>query len=58
MDSRQLGGGIVVSFGILAFISGLWLNPVVGRAIKGPLVDNVDVLLTHNKRMPNAIVAK
>jgi lysophospholipase L1-like esterase len=47
MNSRQLGGGIVVSFGILAFISGLWLNPVVGRAIKGPLVDNVDVLLSY-----------
>lgn len=45
LDSRRLGGGIVVTFGVLAILSGLWLNPVVGRVLKGPLVvDFADVL--------------
>jgi lysophospholipase L1-like esterase len=45
LDSRRLGGGIVVTFGVLAVCSGLWINPVVGRVLKGALVvDYADVL--------------
>lgn len=45
LDSRRLGGGIVVTFGVFAILSGLWLNPVIGRVLKGPLVvDFADVL--------------
>jgi len=48
LDSRRIGGGIVVAFGVLALLSGLWLNPVVGGVIKGPLVvDYADVLLGY-----------
>lgn len=45
LESRRLGGGIVVTFGVLAILTGLWTNPVIGRVLKGPLVvDFADVL--------------
>jgi lysophospholipase L1-like esterase len=48
LESRQIGGGIVVAFGFLALLSGLWLNPVVGGILKGPLVvDYADALLGY-----------
>ncbi len=45
LEPRRLGGGIVITFGVIAVLSGLWLNPVVGKITKGPLVvDFADVL--------------
>ncbi|HWB82443.1 MAG TPA: SGNH/GDSL hydrolase family protein [Nannocystaceae bacterium] len=45
LEPRRLGGGIVITFGVIAILSGLWLNPVIGRVLKGPLVvDFADVL--------------
>ena len=47
-SSRQIGGGFVTALGILALLSALLLNPLVGRLIKGPLVvDVADVLLGY-----------
>ncbi len=45
IDSRRLGGGIVVLLGVFSLLSGLWLNPMVGRIMKGSIVvDYADVL--------------
>ena len=44
-DARRIGGGLIVALGIAAVLSGLWLNPVVGQWVRGPLViDYADVL--------------
>jgi lysophospholipase L1-like esterase len=45
LDTRRFAGAIVVTFGVLALLSGAWNNPVVGRLLKGPVVvDYADVL--------------
>lgn len=45
VTSRGLGGGIVASAGVLALLSALVMNPVVGKLTKGPIVvDFADVL--------------
>lgn len=47
-SSRQVGGSIVIAFGIIALLSGIWLNPVVGGVVKGlRIVDYADVLLGY-----------
>lgn len=45
VTSRGLGGGIVAGAGVMALLSALIMNPVVGKLTKGPLVvDYADVL--------------
>jgi lysophospholipase L1-like esterase len=48
LTSRQIGGGFIIALGGLALLSGLCLNPVVGKLVRGPsIVNSADVYASY-----------